>query len=128
MLTSRRFLSPLSDFQTPRLDMPPERSGAKKPAASQAHLSGEHEKGGELLMSSDIMDGLELVGRTPPRNRDVEKERPRDGRTEQLYCSLNYQVGAFSVASEFDRRLLEWVAKSQKRSWRVPVDRTRVLE
>ena len=78
-------------------------------------------------MSSDIMDGLELVGRTPARNRDVEKDRPRDGRTDGTVILFS-QVGAFFVASEFDQRLLEWAAKSQSRSWRVPVDRTRVLE
>ena len=66
------FSVPRAAFRPPRPNASPEMIGAKKPAASQAHLSGEHEKGGELLMSSDIMDGLELVG---------PLERPRDGGT-----------------------------------------------
>ena len=69
MLTKRRFLSPSCDSPIPTTERAALRAGGKKPGASRAHLSGEHEKGGELLMSSDIMDGLELVG---PRSSDVK--------------------------------------------------------
>ena len=81
MLTKRRFLSRSSDSPFPTTERAALRAGGKKPGASRAHLSGEHEKGGELLMSSDIMDGLELVG---PRSSSDVKDQSKGRRNSYI--------------------------------------------
>jgi hypothetical protein len=58
-----------------------------------AHLSSEHEKGGELLMSSNIMDGLDCMAAplavpirawTMVKERERERERERDKERERM--------------------------------------------
>ena len=109
MLTSRRFLSPSSDFSMiSRTERVAREGGWRQETRRISSSFIRRTRKGRRALNVLRHNGWIGVGWTWG-NRDVEKDQAR----EQLHCSLKSKLS--SSPSEFNYRLLRWAAKSQSR-------------